>query len=127
MAPSGLQEPSEDTTNLEGLSRAIANDEILREKILKEGTLFSWPNKKTVGIINFCSMAQNATLLGYLIDIWCPQIAHPKTLYVPHARKQAGPCVGTRWLRAPLQGCFVAPARCESCECICLCLMTVYG
>ena len=78
----------EPEANLTGLWEKLSNDEVVRARLLKDGTLFGWPNEKTVGIINFKTMAQNIRVLTHLVQLWCPQLKEAKTIYVPHAREQ---------------------------------------
>ncbi|CAE7231749.1 unnamed protein product [Symbiodinium sp. CCMP2592] len=56
------QDEEEPEFNLDGLFERLANDEVVRARLLKDGTLFGWPDEKTV--------------------------SEPKTIYVPHAREE---------------------------------------
>ena len=78
--------------NLKGFWEAVADDGVLRAKILKDGTLFSWPSVKRVGIINFKSMDMNCRVLRILVKIWCPQLKEAKTIFPNLAREEVG-CV----------------------------------
>ena len=78
--------------NLDGLWRILADDAVLREKVLKDGSLFAWPSSKLTGIINFHTMVQNTAVLIHLLKLWCPQVPGPKTISPDHARKQAQVC-----------------------------------
>ena len=80
IAPAGV--------SLDGLWRRLSDNEIIREKILRHGSLFAWPSKDRTGIINFTSLAQNSLVVRLVLDIWCPQLAEPKSLYVAQVRDQ---------------------------------------
>ena len=82
------EEEEEPEANLHGLGDRLGNDEVVRARLLKDGTLFGWPSEKTVGIINFKTTAQNVRVLTHLVEVWCPQMSEAKTIYVPHAREQ---------------------------------------
>ena len=82
---------AEDTSkSFDGLWKLWANDEIVRGQILQKGTLFSWPDPKCTGVINFDTMEHNTRVLEFLVDIWCPKTSMPKTIYIPAAREEAG-------------------------------------
>ena len=58
--------PTEEV-HLEGLWELWANDSCLRERLLKTGTLFTWPSKKMVWHLQLkdgCCECQRVTLLG---------------------------------------------------------------
>ena len=77
------------SNNLDGLWKLWADDEVVRSQILQKGTLFSWPDPKCTGVINFETMEHNTRVLEYLAETWCPKTSAPKTIYIPHAREQA--------------------------------------
>ncbi|CAE6929444.1 unnamed protein product [Symbiodinium sp. CCMP2592] len=79
--------PTEEV-HLDGLWESWANDGRLRERVLKTGTMFTWPSKKTVGVCSLKTAACNADVLLTLIKIWCPQLSVAKTIFVPQAREQ---------------------------------------
>ena len=79
----------ESETNLHGLAKMVANDEVLRKRMLSSGTLFVWPSPKTTGIVNLESVAMNVRLMNMVIEIWCPQSKKMKTLFIDHVREEA--------------------------------------
>ena len=74
--------------NLDGLAKALANDEVLRTQILTHNTLYVWPSPAATGITNLDSMALNVRLLTIVLKLWCPQ-SKMKTLDLEQVRSQA--------------------------------------
>ena len=76
--------------SLEGLWRKWSNDERVRALLLKSDSLFHWPSLKTTGIITFQSLGMNASVIDAVLDVWGPQLSAAKTIYLEHARDEAG-------------------------------------
>ena len=75
--------------SLDGLWKRWSNDDVVRERLCRDQTLFSWPSTKANGIVNFKSMALNVCVLRHLVEVWCPQMSKGKTIYIPHAIDEA--------------------------------------
>ena len=76
--------------NLDGLGKQIADDCVCRKILLQHNTLFVWPSKETIGIVNMDSLALNVRLLRMVCAKWCPQTPSGKTLCIDQAREEAG-------------------------------------
>ena len=116
LASDALQPSTLDEGMLAGLSEAIANNEALRQHMLRHGTPFQWPSAKRVGVVNLDSAALNAKLLKMLVKIWVPK-AGPKAKTIPmeagrfEAGLSRGFCCRQRYMRySPL-------AMRNSCRC----------
>ena len=99
-----MTEPDEPQTNLDGLSKAWADDECVRSLLLHKKSLLSWPSSKKTGVISFETMAQNARVLSKVLEIWCPQMEIPKTLSIDDAREQVRCSKNCYWTNLCLDG-----------------------
>lgn len=75
--------------SLDGLATALGNNENVRQRLLKSGRLFSWPNSKTVGVISGDSLRLNVEVMTILADLWCPQWEGPAMVRIDDAKEQA--------------------------------------
>jgi len=76
--------------SLEGLGKKLSNDEALRAKILKDGSIISWPSPKHVGICsNPDAQRLNSHLLKIVADLWCPQWDSPSMIPIDEVKAQA--------------------------------------
>ena len=89
----GIEEVPPDGVDLSGLWQAWADDPDIRARVLKTGSLFDWPTKKTVGICAMDSVAMNDRVVLHMVRIWCNRMSAAKSIYVPHARAEAIPCL----------------------------------
>ena len=91
VAPDFENEEPVPGTSLEGLGHAWEADELVRGHALQNGgALLSWPSPKHVGVINFSTAACNAKVLSILLEIWCPQVPHVKTVNIDQLRGEVG-------------------------------------
>ena len=88
MAESMEEEPPVGVS-LEGFWQAVSNDADLRAHLLSADTLFKWPSPAQIGVLNFETMRPNSRIMHILIENWCPQVPHMKTIYAVHAREEA--------------------------------------
>ncbi len=87
---SGAGDEEQCRASLEGLVKAWADDEHIRSLVLHRKSLLTWPSPKTKGVISFETMNLNAHVLSKVLEIWCPQLAYPKTLCIDDVREQVG-------------------------------------
>lgn len=111
MAWDAVEEADPSTTSLEGLSKTWEDTEILRDNLLKRGSLLVWPEPKLTGVINFHTMAPNGRCLECVLQLWCPQVSEAKTVNIDQIRFEVGvvetaniqllengSCLGSHWL-----------------------------
>lgn len=84
-----MESPAPEGVDLCGLAKAWGDDARVREPLLKTGSLFIWPCKKTTGIASFASLALNHASIGHLLDFWCCQTPTAKSIYIEHAKAEA--------------------------------------
>lgn len=76
--------------SLDGLSKVLAQDEVLRSKLLKDDTLIAWPSPQLVGVhSNRDAQRLNSHLLKVVADYWCPQWDTPAMIPVDDAKWEA--------------------------------------
>ena len=76
--------------SLEGLAKALFRKDALRKKLLKDGTLLSWPSPELVGVCqNPDCQKMNFHLLVTVADIWCPQWDSTAMIPIDEAKAQA--------------------------------------
>ena len=92
MAADGGGDEVQPMPSLDGLAASWESCESIRDKLLLQGKFLSWPSPKTVGVINFESMAQNFTVVMKVLEVWCPQVEYPKTVCIDEMREQVGGC-----------------------------------
>ncbi|CAE7446293.1 unnamed protein product, partial [Symbiodinium necroappetens] len=83
-----LESPAPEGVDLCGLAKAWGDDARVREPLLKSGSLFVWPCKKTTGIASFASLALNHAAIHHLLDFWCCQTPTAKSIYIEHAKAE---------------------------------------
>ena len=79
-----------ETHFLDGLAKKWDADEIIRDRLLRHGSLLAWPNPKMQGVINFSTMAMNYRVIELLLQLWCPQMDQPKTVIIDQVREEVG-------------------------------------
>lgn len=76
--------------SLAGLMNKWNSDDVVREQFLHKKSLLKWPSPKHVGVINFNTLSLNARVMGKVLEVWCPQLDTPKTVWMDHVRDEAG-------------------------------------
>lgn len=89
-------QPSAAEVDLDGLAEAWEDDKTIRSVVLHKGSLCSWPNVASTGVITFETMKMNAKVIMKILEVWCPKTLHPQTVYIDHMRAQDG-VVETTW------------------------------
>ena len=89
-APEVAGEEGEKPVSLEGLADLWNANEGSREKLLRTGSLLSWPCAKSRGVITFDSMRLNASVIYKVLEIWLPQNRFPKTVSIDAIRDEDG-------------------------------------
>ena len=75
--------------SMEGLAKKLADHELLRGKLLREGTLLSWPSKELQGVCkNQDAQKMNYHLLIEIADHWCPQWESPAMIPVEELKSE---------------------------------------
>ena len=76
--------------SLAGLMTKWNDDDAIRTHVLHTQSLLKWPSPKHVGVINFNTLALNARVISKLLEVWCPQLDTPKTVWIDHVRDEVG-------------------------------------
>ena len=76
--------------SLAGLMEKWNDCDVIRSQVLQKQSLLQWPSLKHVGVINFSTLAHNARVMAKVLEVWCPQLETPKTVWIDHVRDEAG-------------------------------------
>lgn len=105
-----VEEADPNSASLEGLAKAWEGVEILRDKLLRYGTLLTWSEPKLTGVINFHTMSPNAKVLEQILQLWCPQMDEPKTVNIYQVRDEVGGfCTRSKIAKGVARGSIVVP------------------
>lgn len=105
-----VEEADPSSTSLQGLAKAWEDTEILRDKLLRHGSLLTWAEPKLTGVINFHTMSPNAKVLELVLKIWCPQTDDGKTVNIDQVREEAGGfCIRSKLAKRVARGPIAVP------------------
>ena len=90
MVSDPIDDADASAVSLEGLANNWQEVESIRDRVLKEKSLLAWPNPKMTGVINFNTLSMNAKVIEVLLQLWCPQLAEPKTVLIDQVRNEVG-------------------------------------